>query len=98
MKSTICITGGAGFIGSHLAEAFLARGERVLILDDLSGGRRENVPDGAELHVFDIRSPEAAALVRDSGVDVMSITPRRWTSGASVENTRFDAEGTSSAA
>src|SRR6185369_5402448 len=67
----ICVTGGAGFIGSHLAEAFLARGVRVLILDDLSGGRRENVPGGAELHVLDIRTPEAAALVRGAGIDVL---------------------------
>lgn len=45
----ILVTGGAGFIGSHLAEALLARGERVQILDDFSTGRRENVPAGAEL-------------------------------------------------
>ena len=48
-KGTVCITGGAGFIGSHVADAFLAEGRRVLILDNLSGGKRENVPQGAEL-------------------------------------------------
>src|SRR5690242_7321006 len=37
------ITGGAGFIGSHLADALVARGDRVVILDDLSTGRRENI-------------------------------------------------------
>jgi UDP-glucose 4-epimerase len=52
------VTGGAGFIGSNLVEALLARGDEVHVLDDLSKGKRENVADGAELHVADIRSPE----------------------------------------
>jgi UDP-glucose 4-epimerase len=49
------VTGGAGFIGSHVVEALLARGDEVHVLDDLSMGKRENVPDGAVLHVGDIR-------------------------------------------
>ena len=81
-KGTVCVTGGAGFIGSHVADAFLAAGHRVLIIDNLSGGKRENVPEGAELHVLDIRSEEAADLVRDAGVESSSTTPRRWTSAA----------------
>ncbi len=54
-----------------MAEALLAAGHRVLIVDDLSSGRKENVPPGAEFHPLDIRSPEAAALVRDAGVEVL---------------------------
>lgn len=46
-KMNVLITGGAGFIGSHLADEFLKRGEKVIILDDLSGGFEENVPRGA---------------------------------------------------
>ncbi|HZO50073.1 MAG TPA: NAD-dependent epimerase/dehydratase family protein, partial [Gaiellaceae bacterium] len=46
-----------GFIGSHIAEALVARGDEVHVLDNLSSGRRENVPEGAELHVADIRDP-----------------------------------------
>jgi UDP-glucose 4-epimerase len=53
------VTGGAGFIGSHVAEALVARGDEVHALDDLSKGKRENVPAGAELHVADIRDPDA---------------------------------------
>ena len=53
------VTGGAGFIGSHVADALIARGDEVHVLDDLSAGRRENVPAGAELHVGDIRDPTA---------------------------------------
>jgi UDP-glucose 4-epimerase len=52
------VTGGAGFIGSHVVEALLARGDDVHVLDDLSRGRRENVASGAELHVGDIREPD----------------------------------------
>ncbi len=51
------VTGGAGFIGSHVAEALLARGDEVLALDDLSTGKRENVPEGARLVVADLREP-----------------------------------------
>src|SRR5512135_245477 len=52
------VTGGAGFIGSHVVEALLARGDEVHVLDDLSKGRPENVAGGAELHVADIRDPD----------------------------------------
>jgi UDP-glucose 4-epimerase len=49
------VTGGAGFIGSHVVEALLVRGDEVLVLDDLSTGKRENVPEGARLVVADLR-------------------------------------------
>src|SRR3982074_127858 len=53
------VTGGAGFIGSHVVDALLARGDEVHVLDDLSKGKRERVAAGAELHVRDIRDPDA---------------------------------------
>lgn len=46
---SVLVTGGAGFIGSHVAEALLRRGHHVVVLDDLSGGFVKNVPNGAEL-------------------------------------------------
>ena len=58
------VTGGAGFVGSHVAEALLARGDEVHMLDNLSTGSREKVPDGAELHVGDIRSDAASVFER----------------------------------
>ena len=60
---TVLITGGAGFIGSHVAERFLAEGWGVHLLDNLATGKRENVPAGAELHELDIRDAAAATLV-----------------------------------
>ena len=92
VKGTVCITGGAGFIGSHLADAFLGEGYRVLILDNLSGGRRENVPAGAELHVLDIRSKEAAELVRTGGVEILVHHAAQMDVRKSVENPVFDAD------
>jgi UDP-glucose 4-epimerase len=55
------ITGGAGFIGLHLAEALLARGDKVRILDDFSTGKRDNVPAGADLIVGDVADDQAVA-------------------------------------
>ncbi len=59
------VTGGAGFIGSNLVDALLARGERVVVIDNLSTGRRENLASalatGAELHELDVRDAGALA-------------------------------------
>lgn len=62
------VTGGAGFIGSHLTKALLKRGRRVRIADDFSTGRRSNVPDGAELLEGDVVE-NAGKAVQD--VDVV---------------------------
>ncbi len=53
------VTGGAGFIGSHLCEGLLARGDMVRVLDDLSTGRRENLPPGVDLIVGDVADQAA---------------------------------------
>ncbi|GAB5521125.1 MAG: SDR family oxidoreductase [Rhodothermales bacterium] len=58
----ILITGGAGFIGSHLADALQADGHVVHVLDDLSSGDRSHVPSGVVFHHLDIRDAEVAAL------------------------------------
>ncbi|HVT19191.1 MAG TPA: NAD-dependent epimerase/dehydratase family protein [Thermoanaerobaculia bacterium] len=91
-RRTVCITGGAGFIGSHLADAFVAAGDRVLVIDDLSGGRRENVPGGAELLVHDIRSPEAAEAVERQGIDLLVHHAAQMEVRRSVEDPAFDAQ------
>jgi UDP-glucose 4-epimerase len=51
------VTGGAGFIGSHVVDALVARGDQVAVIDSLVHGKKENVGAGAELHVRDIREP-----------------------------------------
>lgn len=62
---TVLVTGGAGFIGSHLVEALVQRGDRVFVLDNFSTGRRENLPAvGSDIELIeggDARDPEAVA-------------------------------------
>ena len=55
----VLVTGGAGFIGSHIVDALLAAGHGVAVLDDLSSGSRANLPAGVPLHVADIADAEA---------------------------------------
>ena len=53
------VTGGCGFIGSHLCDALVADGHKVTVLDDLSTGRVENLPPACRLVVGDVRDPSA---------------------------------------
>jgi UDP-glucose 4-epimerase len=92
MAETLLITGGAGFIGSHLADGAHADGHRVIVLDNLSTGRRENVPAGAELVERDLRDPGLEELLRDRGVTVVSHHAAQANVRVSVEQPLLDAE------
>ncbi|MCL4503713.1 MAG: NAD-dependent epimerase/dehydratase family protein [Deltaproteobacteria bacterium] len=59
----ILVTGGAGFIGSHLADAFVNHGHEVAVVDNLSTGRKEQVPAAAQFFPYDIKSPETFDLI-----------------------------------
>lgn len=87
----VLVTGGAGFIGSHVCDAFAADGWSVTALDDLSSGREENLSTGIDLVVADIRSPEAAALIRDGGFEVVSHHAAQIDVRISVERPDHDA-------
>src|ERR1039458_8436993 len=54
MTETVLVTGGAGFIGSHLVDSLLADGHRVVVIDDLTSGDAERVADAADLQVIDL--------------------------------------------
>src|SRR5690606_25091345 len=59
----ILVTGGAGFIGSHIVDAYLAEGHEVDVVDNLSTGRRSHVGEGVTVHEVDVRSPAFDELV-----------------------------------
>lgn len=71
MNQRILVTGGAGFIGSHLVDALIARGEEVLVLDDLSSGKREYINSKAHFIEVDIRKPEVQKAVREFQPEVI---------------------------
>jgi UDP-glucose 4-epimerase len=86
------VTGGAGFIGSHVADALLARGDEVHVVDNLATGSRANVPDGAELHELDIRDPALAELVARVRPEAVFHLAAQADVGTSVERPDFDAD------
>ncbi len=67
----ILVTGGAGFIGSHVADSFISSGHDVVILDDLSTGFKENVNSKAKFLQMDIRSPEVEKNFERQGFDIL---------------------------
>ncbi|BDG62440.1 UDP-glucose 4-epimerase [Caldinitratiruptor microaerophilus] len=80
------VTGGAGFIGSHVVEALVGAGHRVEVLDDLSTGDLRHLPAGVPLHRADVASPEAAALVEALRPDAVLHLAAQVSAAASVRD------------
>lgn len=70
--SRVLVTGGAGFIGSHVVENLLASGHEVLVVDDLSTGRRSNIPDNVEFVQLDVADSDLVSLAKSFKPDVIS--------------------------
>jgi UDP-glucose 4-epimerase len=85
------VTGGAGFIGSHVAEALVERGDEVHVLDNLTSGKRENLPRGARLHEGDVRT-DADAAFEDARPDVCFHLAAQADVRVSVERPDYDAD------
>jgi UDP-glucose 4-epimerase len=68
----ILVTGGAGFIGSHIVDAYLAAGHEVVVVDDLSSGFPQNVPRGARLYEADIRNGRLAEVFESEKPDIVN--------------------------
>jgi|Tabmets5t2r1_1033131.scaffolds.fasta_scaffold00007_7 UDP-glucose 4-epimerase len=87
----VVVTGGAGFIGSHVADAFVARGDEVLVVDDLSSGKREHVPDAAELAELDIADgPALRTRLEDFGAQLICHLAAQASVTVSVTNPDLD--------
>ena len=87
----VLVSGGAGFIGSHVADALLAHGHEVAVVDDLSSGKTKNLPDGAELHEADVRTG-CANIFRSFRPDALCHLAAQIDVRRSVSEPDFDAE------
>lgn len=88
---SILVTGGAGFIGSHTADALLARGHAVDVADDLSSGSREHLPTRARFHQVDIRSEQIEPLWRRYRYDTLVHCAAQMDVRRSVDDPLHDA-------
>ena len=88
----VLVTGGAGFIGSHVADRLVAEGCEVHVVDDLSGGVHENVPEGATFHELDIRSADVRQLFEAHRFAALCHLAAQMDVRRSVADPRFDAD------
>jgi UDP-glucose 4-epimerase len=87
----VVVTGGAGFIGSHLADAFVARGDDVLVVDDLSSGARERVPEAADFAELDIADgPALRTRLEDFNAELICHLAAQSSVTVSVTNPDLD--------
>ena len=87
----VVVTGGAGFIGSHVVDAYLSRGHEVWVVDNLSSGRRENLAPEARLLVADVASDEVRDLFREVRPDIVNHHAAQIDVRVSVEDPARDA-------
>jgi len=88
----IVVTGGAGFIGSHVVELYVSRGHEVLIVDSLVTGKRENLHPKARFFELDIRDAKVADLIRSEKPDVINHHAAQMDVRKSVADPIFDAQ------
>jgi UDP-glucose 4-epimerase len=82
----VLVTGGAGFIGSHIVDAYIEKGHQVVVIDDLSTGHRENVNPHAEFLEMDIRDPSLQDLFAEERFDIVNHQAARGNVRASMED------------
>jgi UDP-glucose 4-epimerase len=88
----ILVTGGAGFIGSHVVDAYIAEGHNVVVVDDLSSGVKENLNPKAEFVQLDIRRPEIQQVFQRHSFDVVNHHAAQMDVRRSVADPKFDAD------
>lgn len=88
----VLVTGGAGFIGSHIVDALLASGHEVTVIDNLVTGRKENLNPRAKFYQVDIRDQEIAAIFRREQFEAIYHQAAQMDVRKSVADPRYDAE------
>jgi len=87
----ILVTGGAGFIGSNVVDEYINKGHKVLIIDDLSSGKKENINPKAKFYKMDIRDNKVLDVLKKEKVDVINHHAAQISVPDSVKDPMFDA-------
>ena len=88
----ILVTGGAGFIGSHVVDAYIENHHNVVVIDDLSRGRKEYINPKATFHQISISDPQLANIIQKESIKVISHHAAQISVSDSVKNPVKDAE------
>lgn len=86
----ILVTGGAGFIGSHVVDAYLSAGHQVVVVDDLSTGKKENLNPKAKFYPMDLLDDKLQQLMQDEHIEVVNHHAAQIKVKASLEDPYFD--------
>ena len=88
----VLVTGGAGFIASHVVDRFIEAGYQVLVMDNLFSGSKKNLRDDVPFHELDIRSKEAAELIKQEKPEILVHAAAQMSVPDSMRDPVFDAD------
>ncbi|MDA0986891.1 MAG: NAD-dependent epimerase/dehydratase family protein [Bacteroidetes bacterium] len=91
INKSILVTGGAGFIGSHIVDSYLAAGNQVIVVDNLSTGKRENIPGKVKFYQMDLKDKMIERIFSENSIDVINHHAAQMDVRRSVNDPIFDA-------
>ncbi len=92
-REKVLVTGGAGFVGSHIVDLFINKGYNVVVVDDLSGGRKENINKQAHFYHLNINGPQLKDLIKSEKPEYICHQAAQVSVSYSIKHPKVDAQG-----